>query len=147
MVHRAAGGGHTQEAGATRREGHNAASRFQKGRKKVSILNSKGSNATPGPIVIYQLITGQNWYSETAKEDGNSYIFEADKTLVIAVDVKNKAANINMQKVSDSIFAPKILRVPKSAVLMATDCGQPDLVQKAHEALSGIVLAGPGSVN
>jgi hypothetical protein len=114
----------------------------------VSILSINGKQATAGLPCIYQLMTGQFFYSETAKDDDVSYIFDGDQTLVLVVTMKGKGqADIQMLKVSQSEFSPKQLRVPKSAILMVTDCGRPELVAKAKEALSGIVLAGPGSVN
>lgn len=112
----------------------------------MSILGANGKNATPGLPCIYQLITGQNFYSETAKEDSDSYVFDGDHTLVIVIQMKSKGqADVQMIKVSQSEFAPKQMRVPKSAMLMVTDCGRPELIAKAKEALSGIVLAGPGA--
>lgn len=112
----------------------------------MSVLDFKGKNATAGLPCIYQLITGQNFYSETVKEDGDCYIFDADKTLVVSVELKGKDANGTFQKISESVFHPKQIRVPKSSVLMITDCGVPDLANKAREALSGLVLPG-GAVN
>ena len=115
----------------------------------MSILGSNGKHATPGLPCIYQLLTGQFFYSETAQEDSDSYIFEGEKTLVVIIQhTKQRGqADIAMIKACESEFAPKQLRVPKSAVLMVTDCGRPELIAKAKEALSGIVLPGPGSVN
>jgi hypothetical protein len=113
----------------------------------MSILSMNGKQATAGLPCIYQLLTGQYFYSDTAKEDSDSYIFDGDKTLVFIVKAAGHGkADIQMIKVSDSEFAPKQLRIPKSAMLMVSDCGRPELVAKAKEALSGIVLAG-GSVN
>ena len=112
----------------------------------MGILGSNGKNATPGTPCIYQLVTGQFFYSETAKEDSDSYVFDGDKTLVIMVKPTGRGqADVQMIKTSESEFGPKQLRVPKSAMLMVTDCGRPELISKAKEALSGIVLAGPGA--
>ena len=112
----------------------------------MNIVDRIGKSATAGIACIYQLLTGQNLYSETAKEDGDSYIFDAERTLVISVSVKGKNAEGMFQKISDSVFHPKQIRVPKSAMLMITDCGQPDIIAKAREALSGLVLPG-GAIN
>ena len=113
----------------------------------MSILGSNGKNATAGLLCIYQLITGQFFYSETAKEDSDSYVFDGDKTLVVIVKpTRNGTADVQMIKAAESVFAPKQLRVPKSAILMVTDCGRPELIAKAKEALSGLVVPGP-SVN
>ena len=112
----------------------------------MSVLDFKVKMASAGLPCIYQLLTGQNFYSETAKEDGDSYIFDAERTLVISVSVKGKNAEGMFQKISDSVFHPKQIRVPKSAMLMITDCGQPDIIAKAREALSGLVLPG-GAIN
>jgi len=113
----------------------------------MSILNSNGKNAMPGLPCIYQLLTGQFFYSETAKEDSDSYIFDGEKTLVVIIQHTQKRgqADVAMIKACESEFAPKQIRVPKSAVLMVTDCGRAELIAKAKEALSGIVLAGPGA--
>ena len=112
----------------------------------MNILGSNGKHATPGLPCIYQLITGQFFYSETAKEDDSSYIFDGDQTLVVIIQKQRQnSADVAMIKASQSEFAPKQIRVPKSAMLMVTDCGRPELIQKAKEALSGIILAGPGS--
>lgn len=112
----------------------------------MSLLDRNGKNATPGLPCIYQLLTGQFFYSETAKEDDASYIFDGDKTLVVIVQMRKQGqADIQMIKAGESEFAPKQLRIPKSAILMVTDCGRPELIAKAKEALSGIVLAGPGA--
>ena len=114
----------------------------------MSLLSSNGKNVTPGLPCIYQLITGQFFYSETAREDSDSYVFDGDKTLVVMVRPSGKGkADVQMIKASESEFAPKQLRVPKSAILMVTDCGRPELISKAKEALSGIVVPGPGSMN
>ena len=112
----------------------------------MSVLDFKGKNAGAGLPCIYQLITGQNLYSETAREDSDSYVFDADSTLVISVAIKGKDAEGTFQKIGESVFRPKMIRVPKTAVLMITDCGVPGVVSRAHEALSGLVLPG-GSVN
>jgi hypothetical protein len=107
-----------------------------------------GKQATAGLPCIYQLITGQFLYSETAKEDSDSYVFDGDKTLVVIVRPSGKGkADVQMIKASESEFAPKQMRVPKSVMLMVTDCGRPELIGKAKEALSGLVVPGPGSVN
>jgi hypothetical protein len=72
----------------------------------MSILNSNGKHATPGLPCIYQLITGQFLYSETAKEDDASYIFDGEKTLVIIVKPSGKGhADVQMIKTSESEFA------------------------------------------
>jgi hypothetical protein len=111
------------------------------------LVDKNGKNATAGIPCIYQLLTGQFFYSETAREDSDSWVFDGDKTLVIIVSSrKTGIADIQMIKVSGSEFQPKQIRVPKTSILMITDCGLPDLIQKAQEAMSGLVLPG-GSVN
>jgi hypothetical protein len=113
----------------------------------MSVLDFKGKNATAGLPCIFQLLTGQFFYSETVKEDSDSWVFDGDKTLVLIIS-KGKAgtADLKFIKISQSEFQPKQLRVPKTSILMITDCGIPELIQKAREALSGIVLPG-GTVN
>jgi hypothetical protein len=112
----------------------------------MSVLDFKGKNASAGLPCIYQLMNGQNFYSEEVKEDSDSYIFDAEKTMVVSIEMKGKDAVGTFQKVSDSVFHPKQIRIPKSSILMVTDCGVPDVHKKAQEALSGIVLPG-GAVN
>ena len=146
VVFSSEGGGRKTKACEAGSPGFDATSRFQKREGKVSILGSNGKSATAGLPCIYQLITGQFFFSEQVKEDDNSYIFDSDKTLVIMIKPQRQGqAELTMVKTKESEFAPKQLRVPKTSVLMITDCGRPEIIQKAKEALSGIVLAGPGS--
>lgn len=92
---------------------------------------------------MYQLMTGQVLYSETAREDSDSYVFNGDQTLVVIVNMKSKGqADIQMIKASGSEFAPKQMRILKTAIMMIQDCGRPELVAKAKEALSGLSIVG-----
>ena len=106
-----------------------------------SILDFKGEAATPGLPVLYHLTSGQILYSETVKEDGDSFVFEGDKTLMVQVSKGQGAqVNIGMVKFSDGGFKIKQARVMKSAVVMVTDVGEPAVITKCHEALSGLIL-------
>ena len=110
----------------------------------MSILDFKGKAATPGLPVLYHLTSGQIFYSESVREDGDSFIFDGDTTLLLSVHPGsgngNRQVNISMMKFSDGGFKSKQARVLKSSVVMVTDIGEPALISKAHEALSGLVL-------
>ncbi len=114
----------------------------------MSILDFKGKNATSGIPALYHLMSGQIFYSEEVKEDGDSFIFDGDKTLLVSLSAGAKAGQMNIQmgKLSDQGFKGKQCRVMKSSVVMIQDVGEPEVVNKAHEALSGLVLPG-GAVN
>lgn len=113
----------------------------------MSILDFKGAAATAGLPVLYHLTSGQILYSETAKEDGESYVFDGDRTLILQVQQggNGRQVNISMVKLSDGGFKSKIARVLKSAVVMVADVGELALTNKCHEALSGLVIP-PGAV-
>lgn len=109
----------------------------------MSILDFKGKQANPGPIVIYQLVTGVTLYSEEAIADGDAYIFDPEKTLLISdPQVRgNGQVQMQLQKLSEGgIWKPRKVRVPKTAVAFMHDCGNPDVQAKCQEALSGLVL-------
>ena len=111
----------------------------------MSIVGKDGKNVTPGSPCIYQLLTGQVFYSTTAKEREDSFIFDADQTLNLVVKPSGKGrADLSMNKLSDDVFGPKQVRILKSAIQIISDCGRQDMVSNANAALSGIVLAGPG---
>lgn len=106
------------------------------------ILDLMGKSATAGLPVLYHLTSGQILYSEVAKEDGDSYIFDGDRTLIVVVTPGhgNGQVQISMVKLSDGGFKSKQARVMKASVIMVTDVGEPTIVNKCHEALSGLVL-------
>ncbi len=112
----------------------------------MSILGSNGKNATPGPMCIYQLVSGLFFYSEEPiKENDSSFVFDGDKTLAISIHPKGKGmADLGIVKLSETEFGPKRICIQKSSIIMITDCGRPEVIKKAKEALSGIMLAGPG---
>jgi hypothetical protein len=113
----------------------------------MSVLNFNGKNATPGLPCLYHLTVGMIFYSETVKEDSDSFIFDGEKTLVISIGKPNNQGQVNiaMSKLSADGFKPLQVRVMKSAVAMIQDTSEPGIIEKAHEALSGLVL--PPSVN
>lgn len=108
----------------------------------MSILDFKGKSATAGPPVLYHLTSGQILYSEAVKEDGDSFVFDGDRTLIVVVTPghRNGQVQIGMVKLSDGGFKSKQARVMKTSVIMVTDVGEPALVNKCHEALSGLVI-------
>lgn len=113
---------------------------------KGSILDFKGKAAIAGPPVLYHLASGQLLYSEDVREDGDSYVFDGDKTLLVQVSPGERGQlSIAMAKLGAGGFRPKMTRVAKNYVALIQDCGDPAIIQKAHEALSGLVL--PGSTH
>lgn len=109
----------------------------------MSILDFKGKNAGPGPLVIYQLVTGPVFYTECAREEDDSYVFDSEKTLLVSTtQVKgNGQAMVQMQKLSDVGFFKSLLtRVPKTAIAFMQDCGNSEVQAKCQEALSGLIL-------
>jgi len=114
----------------------------------MSILGSNGKHATAGPLALYYLTNGTILYSEEVEEKGDSFVFDADKTAIVMIQSAGKGkVNVGMAKWSDSEFCPHTVRVLKSSVILVQDAGKPEIVSKAKEALSGIVLPGVGSVN
>jgi hypothetical protein len=112
------------------------------------IVDLKGKSMTPGIPCIYHLTVGVALYSETAREDGDSFIFDADKTLLVTIPQqagKDGKMNVNYSKMTGWIFSPSLVRVQKTHVNMITDCGQPELIKQFQAALSGLVA--PGSIN
>ena len=64
-----------------------------------------------------------------------------DKTLEVTLSRgSGHSVQAAMNKISDVGFKSKQIRVMKHAVLLISDCGEANLVNKAHEALSGLVL-------
>jgi hypothetical protein len=107
----------------------------------MGILGSNGKSVTPGTPCIYYLISGQILFSECAKEDGESFVFDGDKTLEVTLSRgSGHSVQAGMSKVSDIGFKSKQVRVMKHAVLLISDCGETTLINKAHEVLSGLVL-------
>lgn len=113
----------------------------------MSLLDRNGKNATPGLPCIYQLVNGTIFYSEAVKEDADSFIFDGDKTVVLSMSkgAKPGMVNIEMMKLTDWGYKAHITRVMKASIAMVQDTSEPSIIQKAKEALSGIVLAGPGA--
>jgi hypothetical protein len=109
----------------------------------MSILNFNGKQATAGLPCLYHLVSGMILFSEAVQEDGDSYIFDGEKTLLLATEPgsKPREMSVSMQKLSEIGFKAKVSRIPKSVVSMIQDCGEPSLIAKAHEALSGLILA------
>jgi hypothetical protein len=109
----------------------------------VSILDFKGKHAGPGPLVVYQLLSGPVLYSESAREDGDCIAFDTEKTLVIGPvqPGRNGQGQVTLQKLSESgVFKPATVRVPKTAIAFMHDCGNPEIQEKCQEALSGLVF-------
>ena len=113
----------------------------------MGILNFNGKNATPGLPCLYHLTVGMIFYSETAREDRDSFVFDGEKTLLISIGKPNNVGqvNIGMSKVSTDGFKPLQVRVMKSAGAMIQDTSEPGIIEKAREALSGLVI--PPGVN
>lgn len=119
---------------------------------KGSILDFRGKATTPGELVLYHLASGQLLYTEDVREEDDSYVFDGDKTLLVQVSSMERGQlAISMAKLGAAGFRPKVTRVKKSYVALIQDCGDPAIVQKAHEALSGLLLPGsphvPPTVN
>ncbi|HXK36996.1 MAG TPA: hypothetical protein VJ553_05445 [Candidatus Paceibacterota bacterium] len=109
----------------------------------MNILDFKGKQASPGPIVVYQLVTGPVLYSETAKEVDDVISFDPERTLVMGPvqPGRNGQGQVTMQKMSEAgIFHPAIVHVPKTAIVFMHDCGNPEMQSKCSEALSGIII-------
>lgn len=109
----------------------------------MSILDFKGKHAGPGPLVVYQLVTGPVLYSECAREDGDSFVFDPGRTLVMGpVQAgRNGQGQVTMQKMSEAgVFKPAVVRVLKTAIAFMHDCGNFEMHEKCQEALSGLVL-------
>lgn len=109
----------------------------------MSILDFKGKASGAGPLVVYQLVTGPVLYSETAHEDGDSFVFDPERTLVIGAvqPGRNGQGQVTMQKMSEAgIFKPHTARVLKSAIAFMHDCCNPEMQAKCQEALSGIII-------
>jgi hypothetical protein len=106
----------------------------------------RGKNATPGLPCLYHLMSGQIFYSEAVKEDGDSFIFDCEKTVLVTLQQgKGSSVHVTMVKLSETGFKPKQNRVFKSNIALVSDTGEPSIIQKAKEALTGLVL--PGAVN
>ena len=110
-----------------------------------NIIDLKGKAATPGKPCIYHLSSGVVLYSETAREDNDSYVFEAGKTMLIAVEKVGNKAQMQGSRMTEWLFSPSQIRVHKSFIAMITDCGEPELVKKFQAGLSGLVA--PGAMN
>jgi hypothetical protein len=109
----------------------------------MSILDFKGKHASPGPLVVYQLVTGPVLYSETAREDGDCIVFDTERTLLIGPvqPGRNGQGQVSLQKMSEvGMFKSTTVRVMKTAIAFMHDCGNPDTAAKCQEALSGLIL-------
>jgi hypothetical protein len=110
----------------------------------MGILGANGKSAGAGLPCLYSLISGQIFYSECAKDDGEAYLFDGDKTVIVNVKPGKGQVELQMQKLSEAGFKSKYNRVMKSFVQLVQDCGEPGIVSKCHEAMSGLTLP-PGS--
>lgn len=110
----------------------------------MGLLDSAGKRASAGQFVVYHLEGTQMIYCEPmyVKENDDSFILQGDHAVLLTVQQQGNKANISMQKVSTAGLKSLVVRLMKSAVTMVTDVGDPELVKKVSEVLSGLVLPG-----
>ena len=112
-----------------------------------SLLKPDGRLVSGLPC-IYHLPGGLTFFSEAVREDGDSFIFDPDKTVWLAIqpptpDGKQQVAH--MKGYGPLVpFRPTTLRVGKAGVII-TDCTDPAIMAIWRSALSGIVVTGPGA--
>ena len=110
----------------------------------MSILGANGKRATQGIMSLFHLTSGQIFYSETAIEVGDSFMFNGDQTLLVAISPGRKQGEmtLQMQKFHDSGFKGFGARVLKSSIVLIQDVTDEAFISKAHEALSGLTIVG-----
>lgn len=112
----------------------------------MELLNPKG-RLVSGLQCIYHLGMAI-LYSEAVREDGDSYIFDPEKTvcLLFGPPQPDGTQQVGMQKGFGPMIPlkPTILRAGKTAMFI-TDCTDPNIIKLCKQTLSGIVLAGPGA--
>ncbi|MBE3064001.1 MAG: hypothetical protein IMZ69_03165 [Spirochaetes bacterium] len=95
---------------------------------------------------IYHLPNGLMFFTEAVREDGDSYIFDPEKTLQIIMQpspTPGQMTVIHFKGFRAMPFQPTSVRAGKGGVVV-TDCTDPKLLASWRSALSGIVIAGPG---
>ena len=105
------------------------------------VVDMKGKALTPGIPCIYHLANGLCFYSETAREDGDSFVFDANRSLIVTIGDANAEGKteLKMKKMIGWIFSPQQIRVQKTHIGMIQDCGQPELIKQFQAALSGLI--------
>lgn len=102
-----------------------------------------------GMPCIYHLGGGLTFFCEGVREDGDSFIFEPDKTVWIVVSPPRPDGNqeISAMKGFGPLvpFRPSSIRVGKGGI-MVTDCTDPSMLKLFRSTLAGIVLASPGDL-
>jgi hypothetical protein len=88
-------------------------------------------------------------YSEAVREDGETFIFDPEKTCALLFGMPTPDGKQAFQAVKG--FGPQIplrpsyLRVGKNAVII-TDCTDPNVTAICKRTISGIILAGPSAL-
>lgn len=112
----------------------------------MSILDMKGKKVSAGPLNLYHLSDGAMFYSEEVKDDGDSFYFQGDKTVLLKiVKQSGNQASLQAQKLSESSFNPQGLRLLKTSVQMVTDLNDAKVTEVVMQAMTGLILPNGGN--
>ena len=104
------------------------------------VLDTKG-NLASGILCLYVTRNGPMLFSESAREEGDTFVFDASRTCVITVGVAaDRKTHYNIQKAVNQFGGPTKLIVPKSALVMIQDMTDRALLGNMRSAISGLVI-------
>lgn len=110
------------------------------------ILNKDGAMALPGKECLFQLPSGAFLFSESVKDEGDSYVFDAKKTVHLIMAAPANGQQYQIIPIWKWTFGPTRVRLPKTSVLIVQDATDAGLFKAVRSALSGIILSSPGAL-
>jgi len=101
-----------------------------------------GREISSGLLSMYVLKQGSMIYSECASEDGEAWIFDAEKSVAITMmGVGPKGEHVwDIKKLSKQFGLPSKVRLLKMGVVFMQDVTDRGLLQQIHQQLSGLIL-------
>ena len=95
-----------------------------------------------GILCMYILKQGSMIYGEQCGEDGEAWIFDAEKSVAITMmGVNPKGEHVwDIKKLSKQFGLPTKVRLLKAGVVFIQDVTDRSLMQEIHKQLSGLIL-------
>lgn len=98
-----------------------------------------------GRIVLYAAkASGAFIYAEDVKEEGDEYVFDAEKTVIFSLQGLDRSTNKPVwavEKMANQYGHPRVVRYLKSQIAFRQDCYDPQIRKEFIKVTTGLHLA------